>query len=174
MSKINKEKKQDKKKIIDADGKVLGKINIIDLIILVLILLVISGSIYKFNAHEINIMRDQKEINYKIKIKDIKSSSAEFFKIGDEIFESKTKIYLGEIKNIIVNDYYDYIFDMHGELHKSKKPDRIELLLEIKSHGIENNNAYLINGSYELKIGADIYILSKYIDMTGNIYEIEK
>ena len=159
-------------KIIDENGAIFGKLNLIDLFVLLILLLVIAGTIYKFNSHSTNINGGAKVIEYQIKIQDVKKSSAKFYTNGLKISDSKTGNPLGTINNVAVSDYYDYVADVNGIVHRSQKPDKIELLLSVKANAIETDQAYLIGGTYELKAGADIYIATKYVDVIGTVEKI--
>jgi hypothetical protein len=166
MSEENKDSKEKKNRI--------KKINIIDLFFCVLITMIILGTVYKFGSKIINISANSEIINYELKIRDIRSSSAKFYREGSEIFDSRTNICLGKIKKIIVNDFYDYVTDINGEIKKSKKPGRIEVVLEIESKGTETDKAYFINGTYELKTNTEIFINTKYTDMIAFVEKINK
>ena len=62
--------------------------------------------------------------------------------------------------------------DINGVVHKAQKPDKIEILLNVKANAIETEQAYLVGGTYELKAGADIYIATKYADVIGTVEKI--
>lgn len=161
-----------KNKLIDNNGKIFGKINIIDLCVIILLLIVAFGTAYKFKSHKVNITGGSKKIQYQVLIKDVKSTSAKFYKKNLLVCDSKTSTALGTIKNVTINDYYDMVTDINGIMHKAKKPGKIQILLDIETNGIETDQAYLIGGTYELKSGADIYILTKYSDVIGTIENI--
>ena len=171
---IEQNDKNSKKKIaiINQDGKVFGKLNIIDLFVVLLILLVTLGTIYKFKSRVAIISGGEKKISYQVVVKDIKSSSAKFYKKGLKVLDSKTNTDLGVIKNVHAEDYSDFITDINGIIHKSKKPDKIQVFLDIDANGIETEQAYLVGGTYELKAGADIYIATKYADVIGTINKV--
>lgn len=159
-------------KIIDENGCIFGKLNLIDFFALIILLLVIAGTIYKFNSRFTNINGGAKIIEYQIKIQDVKKSSAKFYTNGLKISDSKTGNYLGTINKVDVSDYFDYVPDINGVVHKAQKPDKIEILLNVKANAIETEQAYLVGGTYELKAGADIYIATKYADVIGTVEKI--
>ena len=160
------------KKIIDKDGKVFGKINIIDLSIIFIFVVLIFGSVFRFKSNIFSKNNDVKLIYYHVKIRDVKKSSIKFYKPGLKVYDSNTKNYLGVIKGVIYYDYYDYITDIDGIIHRAQKPDKIEIDLGIKVNGLETDQAYLADGTYELKAGSDIYILTKYADVIGKIESV--
>ena len=160
------------RKIIDEDGKFLGKINIFDLIVIFVFVTVVIGTCYKFKFGKINPKRKSELINFEVKISDVKDSSRKFYKKGLKVFDSKSKNYIGVIKNIFVKDCFGYVKDINGKMKKAKKPKRIDIFLDIKSNGVRNDNAYLAEGNYELKAGSEIYILTKYADVSGKIEKI--
>lgn len=160
------------KKIIDSDGRLFSKINIIDFLVLIILFIVACASIYRFKGSINNINKGSRIIYYRVKIQDVKKSSSKFYKKNLDIYDSNTRTCIGRIKNIKIKDFYDYILDTKGIIHKVKKPDRIEIILDIKSKGIETNQAYLLNGTYELKVGSAIYLLTKYADVIGSVYKI--
>lgn len=161
-----------KKKLIDDNGKIFGKVNIIDLAVVILLLIVALGTMYKFKSHRVNINGGSKKICYQVLITDVKSSSAKFYQKNLSVADSKTSTALGTIKNVTVDDYYDMVTDINGVVHKTQKPDKIQILLDIEADGVETDQAYLIGGTYELKSGADIYIVTKYADVIGTIQNI--
>ena len=160
------------KKIIDEDGKIFSKINIFDLMVIVIIIFVFLGTVYKFKFSKVNMKHDFGLINFAVKISDVKDSSSKFYKKGLRVFDAKSKNYLGVIKKVFVKDCFGYVKDMNGKMKKARKPGRINIFLDIESNGVIDDKAYLAEGNYELKAGSDIYILTKYADVDGKIEKI--
>ena len=160
------------KKILDEDGKIFGKINIFDLIVIFIFITVVLGTCYKFKFGKINPKQKTKLINFEVKISDVKDSSRKFYKPGLKVFDSKSKNYIGVIKKVFVKDCFGYVKNISGRIKKAQKPNRVDIFLDIKSNGVINDTAYLTEGNYELKIGSDIYILTKYADVSGKIEKI--
>jgi hypothetical protein len=161
-----------KKKLIDDNGKIFGFINIIDFCVLVLLLIVAIGTFYKFKSHATNINGSSQKIHYQILIKDVKKSSVKFYQKNLSVSDSKTGVFLGTITNFSIKDYYDYVTDINGVVHYAQKPDKIQILLDVEANAVETEQAYLIGGTYELKSGADIYIMTKYADVIGTVEKI--
>jgi hypothetical protein len=161
-------------KIFDTKtGKIFNKINIIDLLFLLVILTMIIGLSYKIFFFRTKIAVDNKDIIYSIKIRDIKKNSEKYFKLGTELKDQNSGITLGYIKEKNINDFFDYVTKNDGSVKFSQKPDKIELILKIKANAIENKNSYLINGVYEIKNGSNIYFSTKYFETFGVVSDIE-
>ena len=79
---------------------------------------------------------------------------------------------MGVIKKVFVKDCFGYVKDINGKMKKAKKPERVNIFLDIESNGVIDDKAYLAEGNYELKAGSDIYILTKYADVDGKIEKI--
>ncbi len=147
--------------------------NIIDVFVLVLIIGVALGTAYKFTSPAASVSGGQKTINYRVMIKDVRDFSGKYYEEGQEAFDSKTGTSIGVIKKVEILPYEDVLDMADGSVISAEVPGKIKIYLDLEATGLETDQSFLIGGTYELKTGAGIFIMTKYVDVTGVVDSIE-
>ncbi len=160
--------------IIDEKGKIFGKINIIDLIIIVFIILTLLGTYYKFNMAGTKKGIDYNTIEYEVEIKDIRTPSVEAISEGSEVFDDETGNKIGQVVTKIVKSSEGLILKQDGTYEQSKVPDRYDLKLVIESEGFEDDYGFFVGGKKEIKRGSGLKLRSRLITYDSLIIGVKK
>lgn len=157
------------------DGKLFGKINIIDFGIVVLILaLIIAGSV-KFKTFDEQIDAGSlNTITYTFYVNNVRDYTAKALMSGDKVFDSATNVYIGTIKNVEVTSAKVEKELLDGKTILAENPYKIDILLTIETPGTVTNTGYFANKSIELKVGSEKTIDTKYATTVGRIRSIVK
>ena len=90
-------------KLIDENGRIGGKISIIDIIVIALCLLVVLAVFVKYNNDDTRAAKvESKTITYTVKIRGIREGTVNAMKKGDELYESLDENVMGTIADIKV------------------------------------------------------------------------
>lgn len=160
--------------IIDKDGKLFEKISIIDIFVVILVIALAAGTLYHFRAPVAQISSGKEKIVFYIKIQDVREFTADYYSEGMLTYDNKTGAYLGKIVNVEVSQFYDNMNNLDGTLIMTDKPEKIQIILKIEGEGIVSDQDYMLSGSYELKAGAGVSLLTKYVAVEGYILDIEE
>ncbi|MDL2248409.1 DUF4330 domain-containing protein [Tyzzerella sp. OttesenSCG-928-J15] len=155
--------------IIDKDAKIFGKINIIDLCI---VLVVIAGVIFaavKFTDGATTVISggsDMRHYEMKFFVEEVENFRVENMQIGDNLYDDSKNLFLGKITNLDINDAIIYNADAEGNTVKSDKPgySSMEITTELDATPFENGvningNRYGVGHSLTIRAGKSFIYL---------------
>lgn len=155
------------------DGKIFGKINVVDFFVILIILLLALGAVLKFGKFNSKTEESTNQtIEYKMEVKNIRDYTINAIQSGDLIFDSQTGINIGTVTNVEAINAKTYESTYEGEIVLVTNPYRYDMVITIETPGSIEADAYYANKTIELKIDSDKVIETKYIQTTGRISEI--
>ena len=151
--------------------KIFGKINVIDLALIVLIIAAGAFVGVKFFGNS-SADTQTLECSYVVKIENIKETSLKYLKAGDTLYNDdnafmgvieKEPEYVNATEIAIKND---------GSYAEAELPERVDVLLTIRGEGMKNSNGFYLDGKVALLLGTDRFFKADDIDFTATIVEI--
>lgn len=162
--------------IIDDNGKVFGKVNIIDLTILIIIILGILLFITKLNGNsEIDLGPSgvEKKVKIVLEIQKVRDKTIDSIKIGDVVYEFNSLTSFGTIEDIkIENAKMPATVDKDGNVVTPEIPDIFNLYLTINATGIESEKDFKVNNNI-VKIGVSKAFDTNKIRTSGIVVGFE-
>ncbi|OGO78480.1 MAG: hypothetical protein A2Y23_06720 [Clostridiales bacterium GWB2_37_7] len=150
--------------LINEKGKIFGRINVIDFISLLVIVLLIAGGIYKFVLSDMKGVSSNPDLlQYTVSINDVRNYSVNALNIDDKLYDPKTDTYMGKIIGKEVRPFREYITKTDGNVALAEKPQRYEILLTIEVPGVESSNGYLAGGNRDINRLSTIQLASRMI-----------
>lgn len=156
------------------NGKLFGKINIIDAgVVLLIVALLIVGTL-KFKTFDKKIDASATgKITYTVIIKNVREYTADAFVSGDTVFDSGTNVNIGTIRNVEVKTALVAKNLANGTVKMLENPYKKDVILTIETPGTASDVGYFANKSIELKIGSEKNIETRYATTLGKIGSIE-
>ncbi len=156
---------------MDKNGKLFGKISVVDIIAVLIIVGVVAGTIYKFVSPYTRIDTGQKTIAYTLKINGVRDFTYEYYTKEENIkcFDKKTGEFIGVIKGVRQEPFYDTVMRTDGGIANAEMPGVIIVYLDIEVEGVETENAYFARGTYEIKAGSEVPLNTKYVDVITTV-----
>ena len=161
--------------IIDEKGKLFKKINIIDLALLLVIVISIGATVYKFgfSTHKSVVTADTK-ITYVLRVKAIRQMAVDAINIDDVIYETVTKKAIGKIVDKKVTEATEFVNMADGTLSKEDKiPEKFDVYLTVEAKGLVSNDGYFVEGNHQLNIFSNVNFSTKTVETMGTIMEIK-
>lgn len=161
-------------RLIDEKGRLFGKLNIIDLLIVLLVLAGLLGVNYKlgllkkFTAQETT----QKKAVVKLWIKEISSYSAEAIKEGDIVAELKSNSQFGKISKVEIAPYKEAGTNSEGKWVLSEVPEKYNVFITVDMLNPSVNGEIKL-GSKEAKVGASLEIKGPKFQVTSYVVGVE-
>jgi len=154
--------------------KFFKKINIIDVLVVLLIVICVFGAYYKYFAKGGIILLGNKKIEYTFEVKGVRDYSVIAFKKGGVVSDPKTKKPVGEIVDVASSPAIgeDQLTD--GTYVQAPIPDRFDTLITIETEGRVSNTAYYNSGNSELCVGKYYLFNSEYGSLYGVTREIKE
>ena len=165
-------------------GKFFGKVNLVDIIIVIVIILAVVLGVDYFKK-DILTTSGTEEIEYTIEIKDLSETTVkaieEATNDGSELTETNRKIFVGKITGMSREEYYEYYFNHDkDEYVYTRIPDKYRVYLTITGNAEkvgDNKNrgeGYSFENQFEVKIGKAINITCKEFLAEGVIIKLNK
>lgn len=162
-------------KLIDEKGRLFGKINVVDLCVVLAVIVAIGVFFVKGNPDKVNTSNANSTVTYTVEIKAIREMSVNALKANaDKSITENTeeKKNLGVISDISVKTATGYIASKKGELVKSEYPDKYDVTLTIETTGLENEKGVYTESGKQLLIGEYISFIAEDVQTSGEITAI--
>ncbi len=160
--------------MLDKNGRLFGKVSVIDLMAIIIVVIVAVGTIYRFNSPKASVSEGEATLVYTVKIPGVRDFTAQYYQEGLNCYDKKSGELIGAIKSVRVEPYLDIATKTDGTIARAIKPGLSVIYLEIEVTGTETDYAYFARGTYELKAGSAISFSNKYIDVTCYVESVER
>ena len=145
-------------KVVDEKGKLFGKINLIDLIVIVVLILIVAAVVWKVAGNRIQSAVDNMgsvpTVRYEVVCANVDpdTCATAVAHIGDQLM-SNGKMMNAHITNCVVEPYYTVAADAEGNAVQLESPIAKNLRFTIEAKVPLTNNAYAV-GTQELRVGS--------------------
>ena len=157
-------------KILDENGRIGGKISIIDVIVIAVCILVVCSIFVKFNNDDTRAAKmNEKTITYTVKIKSIRQGTVDAIRKGDIFRENIDQNPMGKVTDIKVEPATLKMTMNNGTWIDAPLENRYDMVLTLEKKADINDGHIYINRVYELNVNSAVTLLSKYVQFTGTI-----
>ncbi len=147
--------------IVDEKGKLFGKINLLDLLIVVILIGVGFVVVYKMNnSNVISPFVQKDKITTVFLLEEVIEGIVPSLTEGEPVTDRVTGALMGYVKKIDIYPSMVYEANSEGQMVRSAKPGYNALRITVEGEGIYsetrvvfNNNDYFINKSMEIRVG---------------------
>ena len=162
-------------KLIDKKGKLFGLINAIDLCIIVVVVVLIAGAVYKFKfMDKTSNTAAMQNVTYTVKIEKIRNYVFDNVEVGDELFDKTSGNDIGKIVKVDSEQATENIQLNNGTYIKGNVENRINVILTVEAPAVKNSSGTFVNRTYELLVGSQKKFMTKYFECDGYINSIEQ
>ena len=163
-------------KVLDEKGKLFGKINLIDLIVIVVLVLVVAAVGWKLAGSQITdaIANNNPTIRYEVVCPKIDPDACEFAvtQVGGQLM-SNGDLLDGYITDCVIEPYLETVLDADGNVKQVEDPASHNLRFTIEAKVSEVANAYGL-GSQELRVGKSHIVKTVELEFNGYITAMEE
>lgn len=152
-------------------GRLFKRINILDLLLIVIIIGLIIGGFTKLSKLNREGVIASKPIHLKIKVTNREAFLFDFIKDKDIVKEFDTGTVLGEIRRIEVIPARRNVVTSDGQIKHAQIPERFDLLIEIHGEAIVTHES-IISGNSHLKIGGKLLLRTKTYALDSTILDL--
>ena len=145
-------------KIIE-NKKLFGKINFLDILIVVVILVVGVFAYKKLftEGGKVSIAAKYETTTCTIKVDNAPVGSDKYLKIGADVYDNETNTYIGKLVSYEVDDYYTIRENKEaGEFVKVAVPDLISCYLKVEVSVSDAGGDLITNNNYYVKVGKKV------------------
>lgn len=158
---------------MNKDGKIFGKVNIIDLLAILVVVVAVIGIAIRFTSVASENVTNKSEFTYVVEIDDVRMFSVEALQKKGLASDKQGNI-LGEITDVKYEPKTEQVIIENGETKMVEKPERYTVYVTLKGNGKEASDAYFVGENTELSAGANITMYTKYANCSGKVLKVEK
>ena len=158
---------------MDKNGKIKGKLSIIDLCVIILVIIVAAGIAVRYGAKATTAVKSSEEFVCTLKVNNVRDFTVKALEKKGKITDKKSEVELGEITDVQVEPAEFQSTTADGRIIMTELPDRYNCTVTIRAKGKVSEDAYVMNDSNELSVGRNMDIFSKYVKTSGEINSVE-
>lgn len=163
-------------KIIDRNGRLFGKISIIDLVVVAVVLVMAFALYVKTNHNEItSTSTPDSTITYQMLVRGVRTYVADAVQVGDHVYDQDRNSgggSLGVITDIEIQPGGKLGEFPDGTVETVPVEDGVDMLLTIQGSGLISDGRYMLNRVYDLGVNSSRNFCTMYAQFTGSIYSI--
>ena len=157
--------------IIDEKGKLFGKINIIDLVIVLVVVAAVAILGYKFLAPKANESSASVAVA-KYYIEEVTDFVVENVKIGDKCMDESKNVSLGTVTDIEIGDAVSYGTNDKGEFVQSSKPGHKSMIITTEVNATPFDHGMIV-GASKYYVGHTFVFLAGKAKLYLRVYDIQ-
>ena len=160
--------------IIDKNGKIGGKISIIDVFAIIVALIFVFGILYRFHSAPSKSARENVKLQYVVKVYGVREYSVDAISKMGIVIDPEQKCKMGEIVDVSYIPEIWEQFDVDGNIVYAEVPNKYDVEVTILSDGRETENGYYVGNETKLSVGSTINLVTKYANSSGTVKSIKK
>lgn len=157
--------------MIDKKGKIFGKINVIDCLFLLILIVAIVGGISRFKDSSITVESTSKG-KMTLLVDNVRTPSVENITEGQDLYSYDKGVFMGKIVGKTVRPYEDAV-EYEGQWVNAPVPDKYSVYLDVDVDIKESDKSYVVGGE-EVRVGNEYRVKTKTSAFTGICVGITK
>ncbi len=159
------------------DKKLFGKINIVDILLVVIVL---AGGLCAYkkvfnNDSNVSIGAKYYTTNFMMRIQSVSPAIYDFLKADTDVYDNETNQYIGKLKSFSSGEcLVDMISYTEEKYVMSKIPDKINIYLNIEVQVAERPGDLVNSSNYFIKVGKYINVRAGTFAGGGYIMEVDE
>ena len=158
---------------MDKNGKLFGKVSIIDILVLLAVIVGIAGFSVRFFSSAAENVNEKTKFEYVVEIQDVRSFTVDALAKKGLVTEKKSGDVIGEIVNVESKNYTLPHVISNGRVILVDIPEKYVVNVTVVGEGNETSGGYYIGENVELSVGSTITMASKYANSTGKVKSIK-
>lgn len=168
------------KKIIDEKGRLFGKLNLIDLLVVILLIAVIGAVAVKMTGTEVTkddqlANAEMTDITYTILCRMVHNDIADYIVetgVGQQLMSNGALVESVFIQDIQRETFYETYVTNEGEPKRAASEEYCDLIFTIGGQAPYGENAFHV-GSQEVRVGKSHIVKTVDFEVTGTCIELE-
>lgn len=155
------------------NGKLFGKINLFDLLVILLILVLAVGIGYKFLVIDKEVAKNTVEVTYDLKIETVRDVTVNAFREGDTVYHYKLEEPIGTVSGIATTPAMDTLDTLSGEALSVPVEDRYDLVVTVKGTAVRQDDGNLMMGKVKLVEGTELRVATQLAHCTALVENVQ-
>lgn len=158
--------------IINKDGKLFGKISVIDIAIILILVVLAIGIVSRFGGSASTQVVSGEKIECTFIVKNVRSYTAEALAKKGPLYDKTSKEYIGEITDVKIGDGQYQVNMADGRFENVVPEERNNVYVTVEFSGKTGESGYYTAANKYLGTGSTVIINSKYAECESTVYSI--
>ena len=161
-------------KIIDKNGRLFGKISIIDVLVILVVVVLAASLAFKKNQTHTGTVVSNIPITFQMRINGVRTYVADAIRVGDNLYDldNRSNGALGEITGMEVLPGHRQAAFSDGTDEMAPIEDGVDVVLTVRGSGIISDNRYLLNRVYNLGVNTIRNYYTPYAQFTATVTSV--
>ncbi|MFN3925218.1 MAG: DUF4330 domain-containing protein [Pseudarthrobacter sp.] len=161
-------------RILDDKGRLFGKVNLLDLVVVLAILGVAGLFGYKqYVGRQVVAVGEDRLLEITMRFPAVAQPTIDYVLKDTDLFDSKSNTLMGKVVGTRVEPATVVVHGDDGRIHYHKSPDRFDFYVTVQGRGHVTRNSITMAG-LEIKIGRQNYVRNKYWAGIGATWDINE
>jgi len=158
---------------MDNRGRLLGKISIIDIVVVLAVVMFVAGFLYNRTAQDIRqIIAANTPIYVTFVVESVREFSFDAVNEGDVLFRQHERVPLGNVVEVTRGQAYDIIVLTDGTVAYAPMEDRYNMYITISGIGSITDTGFFLNGTQQMSVGGGMTIQSNRFLATVRVHKV--
>lgn len=158
--------------ILDKNGKIGGKVSIIDILILLVVVVVAAGICMRYGSRVTSSVKSSEKFEYVLKIEGVRQYTVDALNKKGAVTDKRSEKNMGEITDVRVENATKESVTADGLVTYAEVPDYYTCYVTVNAHGKESADNYVLDDTTELSVGRIVDFYSKYVESSGVIMSV--
>lgn len=161
-------------KKIDENGKLFGKISVLDLAFILCIILLAIFAFLKIGVNKNHLFVEKTEYIATYKVTGAKKSIIDSLSLNDKVYSADDNSYVGTIEKIDTSPAKIITETADGQVVSYLSPYKYDILITVSHKGYKDDKKGLvINKSYDIQSNAEKKIYTRYTSFISTVIDIK-
>ncbi|MDR1914765.1 MAG: DUF4330 domain-containing protein [Clostridiales bacterium] len=160
--------------IIDKQGRIAGKVSVIDLALLIILLGLAAGFLYRQFSVTKTVQLANAKFYVTLAVEPVREYSIDAIAVEDVFYEQYATQSMGKVVAIDKLEAKEIIKKTNGEPLYVSMEDKYRLLITLECSGIVRDTGYFVNGNTQLSEGSDLRVQSNKVFCAARVETISE
>jgi hypothetical protein len=162
--------------IVDKQGRIFGKVSLIDLLLLIVLVgLLLGFGFRRFSNKAVQIVNANKTFTVTFVVEKVRDFSINAVNEGDLFYQQYGQQPLGVVKAKTTRPAHEILKDnTTGLAHYVEMEGKYDLYITLECSGNVNDTGYFINGNVQVSQGSDLRLQSNRVLCGGRVSEVSQ
>ncbi len=162
------------KKIIDENGRLFGRISVIDVGVLLLAVVLVAAFVTKDEFTPVSVVAAPlQDVSYEITITNMPKGRLDSLREGDTLYDGETKYAIGTVAGVEVEDCAISLLKADGTYVMAPIEGRYNVTLHVDAKAMRDERQHIyVNRTSHIAVGLSLDLYTKSSQFGGTITEI--
>lgn len=154
------------------NGKLFGKISIIDLLVVVLVIILAAGVYLRFSGNNADQFVTGETYHCIVRVENVRTYTIDALSKGGKVYDSSTKEYIGTIEGVTSEPGSAAMTLADGSRVMAPMENRYHAYVTIAFDGKESGDGYYTAANQQISVGGTLQMRSKFSECEGKIVNV--